>query len=246
VRVVYVLTLRSRLVTSSGVVRIDVRVAVGRSLLAVPSDPVGRGLSRCHRWHRVPSTVEMSYCYLFVNRRSLSRVRARGAAMLVPFVSAGVVAAQTLQPPSEAYRPAAVVNLLDPFGCAPASISGNVGEVQVGSTVTLQLMRADGSGEVLTTVTATPGVDGHAHYSIPVPLNRFGPVIIRATGTTTVGQPFAIETSGTIVACPENLPATGSSGIGSWLRGGTAAVLAGAAMVVVAMRRRHTLEGAGA
>ena len=93
---------------------------------------------------------------------------------------------------------------------------------------------------MLATVTATPGADGHAVYSIPVPPNRFGPVVIRATGTNTVGQPFAIETSGTIVACPAApLPATGSSGIGDWLRGGTAAVLAGVALVVVAMRRRR-------
>ena len=99
---------------------------------------------------------------------------------------------------------------------------------------------------MLTTVTATPGADGHAVYSIPVPPNRFGPVVVRATGTNTVGQPFTIETSGTIVACPAPLPATGSSGIGNWLRGGTAAVVAGVALLIVAMRRRqHALGGTG-
>ena len=107
-------------------------------------------------------------------------------------------------------------------------------------------MRADGSGEVLTTVTATPGADGHAVYSIPVPPNRFGPVVIRATGTNTVGAPFTIETTGTIVACPAALPPTGNSGLGGWLRGGTAAVIAGAALVVAAMRRRrHVASAAG-
>ena len=70
---------------------------------------------------------------------------------------------------------------------------------------------------MLATVTATPGADGHAVYSIPVPPNRFGPVVVRATGTNTVGQPFTIETSGTIVACPAAFPPTGSSGIGDWL-----------------------------
>ncbi len=114
-----------------------------------------------------------------------------------------------------------------------------------GSTVTLQLLRA-GSDVVLATVPATAGADGHAIYAIPVPPNSSGAVVVRATGTNTLSQPFTIETSATIEACPAALPATGNSGIGNWLRGGTAAVLAGAALVVVAMRRRrHALGGAG-
>ena len=97
-----------------------------------------------------------------------------------------------------------------------------------------------------TSVTSdSPAPTDTPSISIPVPPNRFGPVVVRATGTNTLGQPFTIETSGTIVACPAALPPTGSSGIGNWLRGGTAAVLAGAALVVVAMRRRrHAVSGA--
>ncbi len=180
-----------------------------------------------------------------MNRRSLSRVVALGAALLVPFVPATVVTATpTPPPPAEAYPPAAIVNLIDPFGCDTSSISGNIGAVLPGSTVTLQLLRA-GSDVVLTTVPATAGADGHAIYVIPVPPNSSGAVVVRATGTNTLNQPFTIETSATIEACPAALPATGNSGIGNWLRGGTAAVLAGAALVVVAMRRRrHLATGA--
>lgn len=180
-----------------------------------------------------------------MNRRSLSRVLALGAALLLPLVPATVVTATVPPPtpPAEAYPPAAVVNLLDPFGCDPASITGNIGEVLPGSTVTLELLRA-GSDVVLTTVPATAGADGHAIYSIPVPPNSSGAVVVRATGTNTLNQPFTIETSATIEACPEALPPTGSSGIGDWMRGGTAAVIAGASLVVVAIRRRrHAASG---
>jgi len=173
------------------------------------------------------------------------RVVALGAALLVPFAPAAVTTAQTVPPPpAEAYPPAAIINLLDPFGCDASSISGNIGAVLPGSTVTLQLLRA-GSDVVLTSVPATAGADGHAIYVIAVPPNSSGAVVIRATGTNTLNQPFRIETSATIEACPA-LPTTGSSGIGNWLRGGAAAVLAGAALLVVAMRRRHhAVTGAG-
>jgi len=181
-----------------------------------------------------------------VNRRWLSRVLALGVGLLVPFRPAAATSAQTVPPATpEAYPPKAVVNLLDPFGCDASSISGNIGEVLPGSTVTLQLLRA-GSDVVLTSVLVTAGADGHAIYTIAVPPNSSGAVVIRATGTNTVNQPFGIETSATIEACPPALPPTGSSGVGDWLRGGTAAVLAGAAMVVVAMRRRrHAVSAAG-
>ena len=139
-------------------------------------------------------------------------------------------------PPDEAYPPAAVVNLLDPFGCAPESITGDVGEVLAGSTVILDLVML---GEMLSTATATADAGGHAEYTIPVPPNRFGPVVVPATGANTVNQPFAIQTAGTIVDCPQALPATGGSGFGYWLRGGAAAVLAGITLVVATMRRRR-------
>ena len=93
---------------------------------------------------------------------------------------------------------------------------------------------------------ATAGADGHAIYTIAIPPNSSGAAVIRATGTNTLNQPFRIETSATIETCPKALPVTGNSGMGNWLRGGTAAVLAGAAMVVVAMRRRrHAVNAAG-
>ena len=181
-----------------------------------------------------------------MNRRSLSRVVALGAALLVPFVpTAAATATPTPPPPAEAYPPAAIVNLLDPFVCDATSISGDIGAVLPGSTVTLQLVLiAGGTSEVLATATATANAEGHAVYSIAVPPDRFGPVVVTATGTNTVGVPFAIDTSGTLVDCPATLPATGNSGIGTWLRGGTAAVLAGMALVVVAMRRRRHALGA--
>ena len=189
--------------------------------------------------------TSIGYREWFVNRRSMSRVLALGMGLFVALVpSASVVG--TTPPPDEEYPPADVINLLDPFGCAPETISGDIGEVLVGSTVRLELILLGGTGgeELLAEVTVTPGPDGHAVYSIPVPPDRFGPVVVRATGTNTVNEPFVIETTGTIVDCPA-LPPTGSSGIGNWLRGGAALVLAGVAMLVMAMRRRrHAFGGA--
>ena len=107
-----------------------------------------------------------------MNRRWLSRVLALGVGLLVPFVPAAVTSAQTVPPPpAEAYPPAAIVNLLDPFGCDASSISGNIGAVLPGSTVTLQLLRA-GSEVVLTSVPATAGADGHAIYTIAGPTEQ--------------------------------------------------------------------------
>ena len=90
--------------------------------------------------------------------------------------TAGVAAATPdPTPPPEAYPPAAVVNLLDPFGCAPESISGDIGEVLPGSTVTLAAdpRSSGGGGSVrpmgmpVATVTATAGADGHADLHDP-------------------------------------------------------------------------------
>ena len=131
-------------------------------------------------------------------------------------------------------------NVIDPFICGTTTLNGVIGEVQAGSTVTVELMRA--SGPVLATQTVTARADGLAIYSIPVPPNSSGDIVIRATGTYTTGQPFTIETSGFVPACPTGdgaLPATGSSGIDDWLRGGALAVGAGVVALVVAMRRRR-------
>jgi hypothetical protein len=166
-------------------------------------------------------------------------------------VPAAVTLAAPPTPPAEAYPPAAIVNLLDPFGCAPSAISGDIGAVLPGSVVTLQLVLLSSPSSPLSTATATAAADGHADYSIPVPPNRFGPVVVGATGVNTVSQPFSLETAGRIVDCPPEaaatvLPSTGSSGIGTWLRGGGAAVLAGAVLLVAAVRRRrHSMGGAG-
>ena len=143
--------------------------------------------------------------FALVNRRSISRLVAFGAALLVPLVpAAGITAAQTPPaPPAEAYPPAAVSNVIDPFICGTTTLNGVIGEVQAGSTVTVELMRA--SGPVLATQTVTARADGLAIYSIPVPPNSSGDIVIRATGTNTTGQPFTIETSGFVPACPTAL-----------------------------------------
>ena len=175
-----------------------------------------------------------------MNRPSISRIVAFGAAMLVLLVPAAGVAAAPTPPgsPGEAYPPAAVLNVIDPFICGVSAIHGAIGEVQPGSAVTVELRRA-GSGTVLASETVTAGADGRAIYTIAVPPNSSGDVVIDATGTNTAGQPFDISTSSTIAACPAGLPATGASGIGTWLRGGALAVGAGVAALVVAMRRRR-------
>ncbi len=49
------------------------------------------------------------------------------ALIVIPIGAAGA---------QEAYPPAAIVNLIDPFGCAPTGISGGIGTVQPGSTLT--------------------------------------------------------------------------------------------------------------
>ena len=130
-------------------------------------------------------------------------------------------AAQTPAPPGEAYPPAAIVNLLDPFGCAPSTATGSIGAVLPGSTVNLELVLLSSPTPPLSTATATAGADGHAVYSIPVPPDRFGAAEVRATGTNTLNQPFAISSPGTLVPCPAGtpaaggtLPTTGSSGNG--------------------------------
>jgi LPXTG-motif cell wall-anchored protein len=174
---------------------------------------------------------------------------------LLLFLSAGVATAQTppTTTPAEAYPPAAVVNLVDPFPCEPSEIAGEIGVVLPGSTVNLTLVMLSPTGgsallqvEVLGTATATAGADGHARYTIPVPPNRFGTIEVRASGVNTLNQPFTLATSGIIEECPAELPATGNTGTGLWLRLGAGAVLAGALLVVLTLRRRrHPVAGTG-
>jgi LPXTG-motif cell wall-anchored protein len=167
----------------------------------------------------------------------LSRTLARLVALLIGTVAVSLVAAgaASATPDPEDYPPDAIVNLIDPFGCEPPGISGEIGAVQAGSAVTLQLLI---NGVVVDTVTATAGADGQAGYTIPVPANQFGPAIVRASGTNSVGEPFDLDSSGTITQCPP-LPRTGNSDTGRWLTIGAGAVLAGGVLVAVASRRRR-------
>jgi LPXTG-motif cell wall-anchored protein len=156
-------------------------------------------------------------------------------AIAVSVMTAGAAGAQTDTTNAEDYPPDAIVNLIDPFGCEPPGISGEIGAVQAGSTVTLQLLI---NGTVVNTVTATADASGQATYSIPVPPNQYGPAIVRASGTNSIGQGFTLDTSGTISKCPGPLPRTGNSDLRLWLTLGGAAVLAGGVLVAVASRRR--------
>lgn len=145
-------------------------------------------------------------------------------------------------PDSENYPPNAVVNLLDPFGCEPASISGEIGAVFPGSTITLELLI---NGASANTISVTAGDDGTTDYTIPVPPGQYGPAIVRATGTLWLqeinepGDPFSLDTAGTITECPPDLPKTGGSSAGTWVTIGLAAVLAGGLLVVMSTRRRQ-------
>src|SRR4051812_32694455 len=87
------------------------------------------------------------------------------------------VAVAAPAPPAEAYPPAAIVNLIDPFGCAPSAITGDIGAVLAASTVTLQLVLLSSPSAPLSSTNAIAGADGHAQYSIVVPPNRFGAVV---------------------------------------------------------------------
>lgn len=170
-----------------------------------------------------------------VRRRSglLGRLVVALAAFVMVAVGPSAVSAQS---GGEAYPPKAIVNLLDPFGCDPAAISGEIGAVQAGSTVTLQLLI---NGVVVATITPTAAADGQVEYTIPVPPNRYGAAIVRASGTNTIGDPFNLDTSGTITACPVVIPKTGNSAMGLWLTLGAGAVLAGGVLVAASSRKRR-------
>lgn len=156
---------------------------------------------------------------------------------LIAFVAvpAGVASATADQ---EEYPPDAIVNLLDPFGCDPASISGEIGAVLAGSTVNLSLTI---NGAAASEIAQAAGADGQLEYTLPVPPNRYGPAVVTASGTDSVGDPFTLETSGTITACPAEIPKTGNSGTGTWLTFGAGAVLAGGLMLAMSGRRRRTM-----
>ena len=156
------------------------------------------------------------------------------ALVLIPL---GAAHAQT----DEDYPPDAVVNVIDPFGCAPTGISGVIGAVQPGSTLTGTLFI---SGVQVYQSSTTAPANGNVRYSVVVPPNTFGPAVVTASGTNTAGQPFTLETAGTIAPCPAELPRTGNSGTGTWMTLGIAAVLAGGFLVVVSARRRRGTAGA--
>jgi hypothetical protein len=174
---------------------------------------------------------------------------ARLIAILVGLIAvlSSVSPAHALAPDDESYPPDAIVNLIDPFGCDPAAVTGEIGAVQAGSTVTLQvilvretagiLRQAAPAGDVLGSATFTAGSDGQVSYSIPIEQGRYGSVVVYATGTNSVGDPFALQTSGTIVSCPEQMPGTGSNTL-PWVQVGLAAIVVGAILVVATRRRR--------
>ena len=157
------------------------------------------------------------------------------ALILIPMGAAGA---------QEAYPPDAIVNIIDPFTCSPGAISGGIGRVQPGSTLTGTLTI---SGVQVSQSTATAPASGNVRYSVVVPPNTFGPAVVTASGTNTIGQPFTLQTTGSIVPCPAALPQTGNSDTRTWITLGVAALLAGGFLVVVSARRRqHALQGTGA
>jgi len=167
--------------------------------------------------------------------RLTAAIMAVVAIILIPIGAAGAT------PDPEAYPPDAITNLIDPFGCAPTGISGVIGSVQPGSTLTGTLFI---SGVQVYQSSTTAPASGNVGYSVVVPPNTFGPAVVTASGTNTAGQPFTLETTGTIAPCPEELPQTGGSGTGRWITLGVAAVLAGGFLVVVSTRRRRETTGA--
>lgn len=178
----------------------------------------------------------------------LSRLLAAIAAMALLLIAPAVASAQDPDVPDpENYPPNAVVNLLDPFGCDPTGISGEIGAVFPGSTITLELLI---NGASANAITVTAGADGFVEYTIPVPPNQYGPAIIRATGTLWLeeidepGDPFTLDTTGTITACPEDLAKTGSSNTDTWVTIGLVALLAGGLLVAISTRRRQKSAGA--
>ncbi len=155
-------------------------------------------------------------------------------------LSPSSVGATTETTNPEDYPPKAIVNLLDPFGCEPSAISGEIGEVEAGSDVTLQLLI---NGVLVETVVATADAEGQVEYTIPVPSGQYGPAIVRANGTNSIGQPFELDTSGTITRCP-TVPVTGSSATGPISTVAAGVLLLGVMLATLAARRRRSIAGA--
>jgi hypothetical protein len=182
-------------------------------------------------------------------RSSGATVLARLIAILVGLTVVVLSAspAQAVAPDDESYPPDAIVNLIDPFGCDPEAAMGEIGAVQPGSVVTLQvilvretagiLRQAAPAGDILGSATFTAGSDGQLVYSIPIEQGRYGSVVVYATGTDSVGNPFALQTAGEIVRCPEQIPRTGSN-TRQWVQVGLAAILVGVILVAATRRRR--------
>jgi len=174
---------------------------------------------------------------------------ARLIAILVGLVAvlSSVSPVRAVAPDDESYPPDAIVNLIDPFSCDPKAVMGEIGAVQPASVVTLQVIlvretagimrQTTPTGDVLGSATLTAGSDGQLEYSIPIEQGRYGSVVVYATGTNSVGDPFALQTTGTIVTCPEQIPRTGSN-TRQWVQVGLAAIVVGAILVAATRRRR--------
>ena len=167
--------------------------------------------------------------------------------------ASGSAAAVSPDDDDEEYPPDAIVNLLDPLNCDPVSISGEIGTVEPGSTVTLQVILtaettgivrlAAPVGDVLGEVSGAADEDGQLDYTIPIESNRYGTVVVFASGTDSVGDRFTLSTTAEIVACPEGqLPRTGNSDVGRWLQIAGLVVVVGIVLAAAA-RRRHLRAG---
>jgi LPXTG-motif cell wall-anchored protein len=179
-----------------------------------------------------------------------SRVLAALLGLMVLLAAGGHAGAAT--PTTEAdedYPPDAIVNLLDPIGCDPVQVSGEIATVEPASTVTIQviltnetaglLLQAAPAGDVLGQDTVTADTDGQVDYTIPIETGRYGTAVVYATGTDTVGDPFALSVTVDIVACPPGqLPRTGNSNMTLWLQIAGVVLVAGV-ILAAAARRRH-------
>jgi hypothetical protein len=150
--------------------------------------------------------------------------------------------------PDEDYPPDAIVNLVDPFVCDATSVSGEIGVVEANSVVNIRVILVEETsgivrqalpdGDVLGQLSARANADGQLRYTVPIETGRYGSVVVVATGTDSIGNPFTLQTSGELVTCPSDLPSTGNSGSGMILQIAAVVIVAGV-ILVAAARRRH-------
>ena len=74
------------------------------------------------------------------------------------------------------------------------------------------------AGDVLGQLSARADSSGQLSYTVPIETGRYGTVVVFATGSDSLGDPFALQTTGELVACPPDLARTGNSGSGTFLQ----------------------------